>query len=164
MSTEERAALAVCQKFLSSIKSRDPASMHSCVLPDGHALLIRPKAYTGAVESSTTAPNSEQQPEKQHLSVTLSEVINRLPFDSPKSMEENIAPASWESSCSSDLNLYDGRKTEVKVDHDLAMVWTPYEVRIDGVRHHVGTNAWSLVKMEGRGWVIAWVSDTYRSV
>lgn len=162
MSTEERAALSTVQKFLSSIKSRDPASMHSCVLPDSHALLIRPKTHTDVVEPTPTQSKPQTQPEKQHLHLTLAEVIDRLPFSSPKSMEENIALASWESG--SDGDLYEGCKTEVKVDHDLAVVWTPYEVRIDGVQHHVGTNIWSLVKMEDRGWVIVWISDTYRSV
>jgi hypothetical protein len=35
---EEIAALSVVQKFLAGIKSKSPASMHACVMPDGHGM------------------------------------------------------------------------------------------------------------------------------
>ena len=81
-------------------------------------------------------------------------------------MEENIALTDWEAG--DDGDKYGGRKTEIRVDGDIAFAWTPYEVRIGGVLQHVGTNMFSFVRrLEGsrRGeWVISYVGDTYREV
>jgi hypothetical protein len=49
----------------------------------------------------------------------------------------------------------------VKVDNDVAMVWAPYRFMLDGKLHHCGTDAFSLVRMDGR-WLIAAVADTSR--
>jgi len=79
-------------------------------------------------------------------------------------MEENIALAEWEEG--DDGMKYNGRKTEVRVDEDLAVVWTPFEFRKDGKLSHEGTNCFSLVKgCEGERsgeWLICGVSDTLR--
>ncbi len=86
-------------------------------------------------------------------------------------MEENIALAEWEEG--NDGEKYGGRKSEVRVDGDIAVCWTPYEVRLAGRLHHVGTNAFTAVRRleDGRGegegqrkgdWVISYVSDTLR--
>ncbi|KAH7321823.1 hypothetical protein BKA65DRAFT_568681 [Rhexocercosporidium sp. MPI-PUGE-AT-0058] len=151
---EHKVILALIHKFLSGIKLRDPELMHSCILPSGHALLIRPVAK----ESSSVAPP------RQHLQITLPEVIDRIPFDSPVTMEENIALTDWEEG--DDGEKYGGRKSEVRVDNDIALAWTPYEVRLGGVLHHVGTNAFSFVRRldgpEEGNWVISYVGDTFR--
>lgn len=90
--------------------------------------------------------------------------MNRIPFDSAASLEENIALAEWEEG--EDGERFEGRKSEARVDGDLAAVWTPYEFLRDGVLSHVGTNVFSLVKLCGgkrKGeWVIGWISDTWR--
>jgi hypothetical protein len=153
---EEIAALTTVKKFLSGIKARNPAQMHACIHPSGgHALLIRPSP-------SRSSPSSPVG--KQHLSLTLAEVVNRIPFDSAASLEENIALAEWEEG--EDGERFEGRKSEARVDGDLAAVWTPYEFLRDGVLSHVGTNVFSLVKLCGgkrKGeWVIGWISDTGR--
>lgn len=79
-------------------------------------------------------------------------------------MEENIALAEWEEG--DDGDRYQRRKSEVRVDGDIAVAWTPYEVRLDGRLHHVGTNVFTVVRrLEGdkKGeWVISYVSDTFR--
>ncbi|KAH9221921.1 hypothetical protein DL95DRAFT_381695 [Leptodontidium sp. 2 PMI_412] len=161
--TEHKAILALIHKFLSGIKLRNPTLMHSCILPSGHALLIRPIAdkISSLVEHShqSTSP-------RQHLQITLPEVIDRIPFDSPVSMEENIALTVWEDG--DDGDKYGGRKSEIRVDGDIAFAWTPYEVRLGGVLHHVGTNVFSFVRRldgpEKGSWVIAYVGDTFKEV
>ena len=65
----------------------------------------------------------------------------------------------------------DGEAT-VMVDHDIAMVWTPYYFRRQGKLSHVGTNIFNLIKVyesggnaEGTGeweWKIAAALDTAR--
>ena len=65
----------------------------------------------------------------------------------------------------------DGEAT-VMVDHDIAMVWTPYYFRRQGKLSHVGTNIFNLIKVyenggnaEGTGeweWKIATALDTAR--
>ena len=47
----------------------------------------------------------------------------------------------------------------VRVDHDLAMVWAPFEFLVDGSVDHCGTDLFSLVRVDGR-WLIASVADT----
>jgi len=49
----------------------------------------------------------------------------------------------------------------VRVDGDLAVVWTRYDFRVDGEVKHCGTDLIHLVKMEGK-WVIAGVADNSR--
>ncbi|HEY4292258.1 nuclear transport factor 2 family protein [Luteibacter sp.] len=49
----------------------------------------------------------------------------------------------------------------VRIDGDLAMVWTPYEFLIDGEVKHCGTDLVHLVRMDGR-WVIAGIADNSR--
>lgn len=53
-------------------------------------------------------------------------------------IEENIAMAPWEKG--DDGDKYEGRRTEIRVDHDLAVTWTPYEVRVGGKVDHVEAN------------------------
>jgi hypothetical protein len=153
---EEIAALATVQKFISGIKVRNPAQMQACIhASGGHALLIRPSL-------SRSSPSSLVG--KQHISLTLAEVVNRIPFDGPERLEENIARAEWEEG--GDGEVFEGRKSEVRVDGDLAVAWTPYAFLRDGVLSHIGMNVLSLVKLcqgERKGeWVIGWISDTWR--
>lgn len=49
----------------------------------------------------------------------------------------------------------------VRIDGDLAMVWTPYEFLIDGQVKHCGTDLVHLVRMDGR-WLIAGIADNSR--
>jgi hypothetical protein len=47
----------------------------------------------------------------------------------------------------------------VRVDHDLAMVWAPFEFLIDGKPDHCGTDLFNLVHTDGK-WLIAGIADT----
>ena len=147
---DEKAVLATCHKFLDGIKTRDPAAMHSVVLPNGHGTLIRPPLQGSSVP--------------QILQITLTECIERIPFNHPEDIEETIALATWEEG--DDGDRYEGRRTEVRVDYDLAVAWMPYEVRLGGKISHIGTNIFSLMKRaEGENmdeWVITGVADTTR--
>src|SRR5215831_8464874 len=49
----------------------------------------------------------------------------------------------------------------VRIDHDLAVVWAPFEFLVDGKVDHCGTDLFTLVLTDGR-WVIASVADTGR--
>ncbi|WP_329741162.1 nuclear transport factor 2 family protein [Dyella sp. A6] len=50
----------------------------------------------------------------------------------------------------------------VRVDHDVAIVWAPYRFLLDGKLHHCGTDAFSMVRVDGH-WLIASVADTSRA-
>jgi len=50
----------------------------------------------------------------------------------------------------------------VRVDHDLAVVWAPFEFLVDGKVDHCGTDLFNLVHTEGE-WRIASVADTGRN-
>ncbi len=49
----------------------------------------------------------------------------------------------------------------VRIDHDLAMVWAPFEFLVDGKVDHCGTDLFNVVRADGQ-WVIASVADTGR--
>lgn len=62
----------------------------------------------------------------------------------------------------------DGEPT-VLIDHDLAMVWTPFWFRVYGEISHVGTNLFNLIKVYEDGgesgkweWKVVMASDTAR--
>ena len=47
----------------------------------------------------------------------------------------------------------------VRIDHDLAVVWAPFDFLVDGKVDHCGTDLFNLVRVEGK-WTIASVADT----
>jgi hypothetical protein len=49
----------------------------------------------------------------------------------------------------------------VRIDNDLAVVWAPFEFRIEGKLDHCGTDSFSLVHTNGK-WLIASLSATLR--
>lgn len=49
----------------------------------------------------------------------------------------------------------------VRVDNDLAVVWAPFEFRIDGKLDHCGTDLFSLVHNNGK-WLIGSLAATLR--
>ena len=49
----------------------------------------------------------------------------------------------------------------VRIDHDLAVVWAPFEFLVDGKIDHCGTDLFNLVRTDDK-WLIASVADTGR--
>jgi hypothetical protein len=49
----------------------------------------------------------------------------------------------------------------VRIDNDLAVVWAPFEFRIDGKLDHCGTDSFSLVHDDGK-WLIGSLAATLR--
>jgi hypothetical protein len=49
----------------------------------------------------------------------------------------------------------------VRIDHDLAVVWAPFEFRIEGKLDHCGTDLFSLVQNDGK-WLIGSLAATLR--
>ena len=49
----------------------------------------------------------------------------------------------------------------VRIDNDLAVVWAPFELRVDGKLDSCGTDLFNMVKVDGK-WLIAGVADTGR--
>ncbi len=47
----------------------------------------------------------------------------------------------------------------VRIDHDLAVVWAPFEFLVDGKVDHCGTDLFNLIQTDGK-WLIASVADT----
>lgn len=50
---------------------------------------------------------------------------------------------------------------EIRIDENLATVWTKYAFYVDNVYSHEGVNAFQLVKLEGQ-WKILTITDTRR--
>ncbi|KAF8825504.1 hypothetical protein HHX47_DHR6000209 [Lentinula edodes] len=72
---------------------------------------------------------------------TLTGVIDRIPFDSPNKIEERISG-----------------QPIVKIDTNIAMLWTPYDFLINDKVDHIGTDIWSFAKLNGK-WVVSSVAD-----
>ncbi|MDE3156047.1 MAG: nuclear transport factor 2 family protein [Acidobacteriota bacterium] len=51
---------------------------------------------------------------------------------------------------------------QVRIDGNLAQVWSPYTFHLNGVLHHCGTDAFMLLKVGGT-WKITQVADTERT-
>jgi hypothetical protein len=49
----------------------------------------------------------------------------------------------------------------IRIDHDLAVVWAPFEFLVNGQVDHCGTDLFNLVRTDGK-WLIASVADTGR--
>ena len=49
----------------------------------------------------------------------------------------------------------------VRIDHDLAVVWAPFEFVEDGKVDHCGTDLFNLIRTDGK-WLIASIADTGR--
>jgi hypothetical protein len=49
----------------------------------------------------------------------------------------------------------------IRIDHDLAVVWAPFEFLVDGKVDHCGTDLFNLVRVDGK-WLVASVADTGR--
>lgn len=49
----------------------------------------------------------------------------------------------------------------IRIDNDLAVVWAPFEVLVDGKLDHCGTDLFDMVQQDGK-WMIASVADTGR--
>jgi putative lumazine-binding protein len=49
----------------------------------------------------------------------------------------------------------------VRIDHDLAVVWAPFEFLIEGKVDHCGTDLFNLIRIDGK-WLIASIADTGR--
>lgn len=57
-----------------------------------------------------------------------------------------------------DETMYD---PEVRIDGDLAQLWTYYELHVDGQFSHCGVDAFQMVR-SGDGWAIVHLADTRR--
>ena len=51
----------------------------------------------------------------------------------------------------------------IRIDHDLAVVWAPFDFLVDGRVDHCGTDLFNLVRQNGQ-WLIASVADTGRKL
>jgi hypothetical protein len=51
----------------------------------------------------------------------------------------------------------------IRIDEDLAIVWTPYEFLVDGKVDHCGVDVVEVVRRDGR-WLISGLADTSRKI
>jgi hypothetical protein len=147
LSPDGQAALAVCMKLLDSLTILGPegrARFVSTLAPAGQACHARPSQDPAVPSPVITYEKSE------------GEFPDRIPWDSGDTLEEGIDDGEG------------GRDVVVLVDHDIAMVWTPYWFKTNGALTHVGTNCFTLVKHPressrmSEGWKVVGMTDTGR--
>jgi hypothetical protein len=137
--TDKATVVAICTRLLASLKTSGP---------EGRAAFLATLAPHGTAchgrKMRGGGHGFEYEPFPEGFA-------NRIPWDLPPgAMEESL----------------DGAPT-VLLDHDLAMVWTPYWVTMRGELSHVGTNCFQLLKErweEGgeEEWRVCGMTDTAR--
>lgn len=146
LSRDGQAALAVCKKALDSLTIRGPegrAQFVSTLALGGQVCHARPSQDPAVPSRLITYEKNEE------------EFPNRIAWDSGDTLEEGIDDGEG------------GREVVVLVDHDIAMVWTPFWFRRNGALTSVGTNCFTLVKHPldatgSEGWKIVGMTDTGR--
>ncbi len=78
-------------------------------------------------------------------------------------MRGNVVAAFTRSIAAQNANTLDERiqDYEIRIDGNLASVWTPYSFYFDGNFSHCGVNSFQLVRM-AEGWKIVYLIDTRR--
>lgn len=180
LTSEAQAALNVVQKLLSALSNNSSdgrAQFTSTLHPQGHMGHARytrvPQPVFHNFEDSSPDSlqafvagsgcwNSPIEPKAGWVSPPDSK--SSPDHTQTKSKQSQGDVPGWEE-------CIDGEAT-VMVDHDIAMVWTPYYFRRQGKLSHVGTNIFNLIKVyenggdaEGKGeweWKIATALDTAR--
>ncbi|RFU27278.1 hypothetical protein B7463_g9045, partial [Scytalidium lignicola] len=141
LSHDGEIVLALCKKLLNTLRIMGPdgrAQFISTLAPGGQACHARP-----SLDPSIPSPVISYEDNKESFP-------NRIDWDSGNDYEEGIDDGD------------DGREIVVLVDHDIAMVWTPYWFKNNGQLTHVGTNCFTLAKDPVEGWKIVGMTDTGR--
>ncbi|KAF2102456.1 hypothetical protein NA57DRAFT_71454 [Rhizodiscina lignyota] len=128
--SEESAILATCADFLNSMNTKDFAGMNNYINPEGHGALRRYGPDGSAIIIHTSLGD---------LVKRLEEITNANYAD--KTMEETF------------------ENPDVRIDDDLAMVWTNFRILVDGQQTAKGSNIFCLHKMGEKGWRISGVAD-----
>jgi hypothetical protein len=147
LSSDGKAALAVCKQMLDSLMDLSPSGrvqFVSALAPGGQACHERPSQDPSGPPRVVLYENNEE------------EFPNRIPWGSTDKLEEGIDDGEG------------GREVVVLVDHDVAMVWTPFWFKRNGSLTHMGTNIFTLVKhykdisgSDGE-WKVVGMTDTNR--
>jgi hypothetical protein len=147
LSSDGEAVLAVCKTLLNTLTIMGPegkAQFISTLAPGGQVCHARP-----SLDPSVPSPVIIYENNKE-------EFPNRIPWNSGGKLEEGIDDGEG------------GREVVVLVDHDIAMVWTPYWFKHNGALTHIGTNCFTLAKhpLDAKGikgeWKIVGMTDTGR--
>lgn len=150
LTPDGQAAFAVCKKLIDSLTvagAEGRAQFISTLAPDVEACHARPSSKTPSEATSLPVISYEKG---------IEEFASRIPWHSGDLMVEGIDDGPG------------GREVVVFVDHDIAMVWTPYWFKTNGMLTHVGTNCFTLAKhssedaSEGWEWKVVGMTDTGR--
>lgn len=150
LTPEGQAALDLCKKLLDSLTvagAEGRAQFESTLAPDVEACHARPSSMDPSKAASLPAISYEKG---------IEEFASRIPWNSGDRMVEGIDDGPG------------GREVVVHVDHDIAMVWTPYWFKNNGALTHVGSNCFTLAKHSSKDasedweWKIVGMTDTGR--
>jgi hypothetical protein len=119
--------------------------------PDEHAVLAPVNAFfDGLTRRDSSAIEASAIPGATFVSMQYGE-LEQVTF-------EQLAQRVGTGTTHIDERIHDPL---IRIDNDLAVVWAPFEFRIDGKLDHCGTDLFNLVHNNGK-WVIASLSATLR--
>lgn len=119
--------------------------------PDEHAVLAPVNAlFEGMAKRDPSAIEASAIPGATFVSMQYGE-LEQVTF-------EQLAERIGAGTTHIDERIHDPL---IRIDNDLAVVWAPFEFRIDGKLDHCGTDLFSLVHNSGK-WVIGSLSATLR--
>jgi hypothetical protein len=119
--------------------------------PDEHPVLVPVNAlFDGMAKRDASAIEASAIPGATFVSMQYG-TLNQITF-------EQFAQRVGTGTTHIDERIHDPL---VRIDNDLAMVWAPFEFRIDGKLDHCGTDLFSLVHNDGK-WLIGSLAATLR--
>ena len=126
-----------------SIQAAEPTPQEAPVLVPIHAMFDGMAARDAAAITASALPGTVLvlMREGKPARMTIEAFADYIANPAPTHIEERISDPL------------------VRIDHDLAMVWAPFEFRSDGKPDHCGTDLFALVRSDGK-WLIASIADT----
>lgn len=119
------------------------------VRPDEHAVLVPiDKMFVGMAKRDASAIEASAIPGATFVSMQYG-TLEQMTF-------QQVAKRVGAGTTHIDERIH---HPLVRVDNDLAVVWAPFEFRVDGKLDHCGTDLFSLVHTDGK-WLIGSLSAT----
>jgi hypothetical protein len=121
------------------------------VRPDEHAVLVPiDKMLDGMAKRDASAIEASAIPGATFVSMQYG-TLEQMTF-------QQVAKRVGAGTTNIDERI---RDPHVRIDNDLAVVWAPFEFRINGKLDHCGTDLFTLVHTDGR-WLIGSLAATLR--
>jgi hypothetical protein len=161
---DEQAVLVPINLFLEGLAKRDASAITASAIPGASFVSMQYgtlKQMTFDDQEPSRAGHATGKTSSPSLSVIPSAAEGSAVLPIPN--QSQVQPETLAGRVAAGTTHIEERIHHplVRVDNDLAVVWAPFEFRIDGKLDHCGTDVFSLVRNHGK-WLIGSLSATLR--